>query len=340
MKYLLIILGFLMTLLPLQAASARSYDDALRKAGGRKPIVLFCYGANYDKVSEQAYETFIRKRGIANAVRLAVFLEVPVYQMPNEKEQKEWQKIMGKNSLPGGIWSYPCLAVLDSSGSLRGVVQGADQMKDPETAALALQEILAAFDDQEDLLKKAVKASGNKRLSLLAQAADIQAMMPSSLSGATPFNPTTVVEALQPMSHEEANNYVRQLITSGYYSRRQRQEIMAAYAGHLRRNGASANRLRAVYTEMRNIDPDSIYGAYAEGAIALWVVPKEEDPSLDTPYKTLAQRQAEEKAKKGDSSTTGTPDDEGWTPMGSSKKNEPTGTTDDEGWTPMGSSKK
>ena len=339
MKYLFIILGFLMTLLPLQAATARSYDDALRKAGGRKPIVLFCYGANYDKVSEQAYESFVRKRGIANAVRLSVFLEVPVYQLPNEKERKEWQKVMGKHSLPGGIWSYPCLAVLDGSGALRGVVQGADQMKNPETASLALQELLVAFDDQEDLIKKAVKASGNKRLALLAQAADVQAKMPASLSGGTPFNPITVVEALQPMNHEEANNYVRQLISSGYYSRRQRQEIMAAYAGHLRRNGASANRLRAVYTEMRNIDPTSIYGAYAEGAIALWVVPKEENPALDNPYKTLAQRQAEEQAKKGSSSPSGTPDDEGWTPMGSSKKNGVSGTPDDKGWTPLGSSK-
>ena len=340
MKNLLIILVCLITLLPVHAVTARSYDDALSKAGGRKPVVLFCYGANYDKVSEQTYETFIRKRGIMNAVRSAVFLEVPVYQMPNEKEQKAWQKVMGKHSLPGGIWSYPCLAVLDGSGSLRGVVQGAEQMKDPDTAAAALGELLAAFDDQEDLIKKAVKSSGNKRLSLLAQAADVQAFLPSSFSGGTPFDPITVVEALQPMTHEEANNYVRQLITSGYYSRRQRQEIMAAYAGHLRRNGASANRLRAVYTEMRNIDPTSIYGAYAEGAINLWVRPKEENPALDTPYKTLAQRQAEEKAKKGGSSTpSGTPDDEGWTPMGSSKKGGVTGTPDDKGWTPMGSSK-
>ncbi|MBR1996780.1 MAG: hypothetical protein IJ993_00035 [Akkermansia sp.] len=339
MKSLLLILSVMLTLLPLHAATARSYDDALRKASGGKPIVLFCYGANYDKVSEQAYETFIRKRGIANATRQCVFLEVPVYQLPNEKEKKEWQKVMGKHTLPAGIWSYPCLAVVDSSGSLRGVVQSAEEMKNPETATAALNKLLLAFDDQEKILKKAVRASGSKRMGLLAQAADEQATLPSSLSGGTPFDPVTVVEALQPMTHEEANNYVRQLIASGYYSRRQRQEIMAAYAGHIRRNGGSANRLRAIYTEMRNIDPTSIYGAYAEGAIALWVVPKEEDPSLDKPYKTLAQRQAEEKKKQesGGSTPTGSTDDEGWTPMGSSKKpGADTKQTDG----PMGSTKK
>lgn len=323
MKYLLIIFSFLMWVLPLHAVTARSYDDALGKSNGKKPIVLFCYGANYDKVSEKAYESFIRKRGIHVATKSAVLLEVPIYQMPNEKEQKEFRKVMGNHSLPGGIWSYPCLVVLDGSGALRGIVQSAEEMKNPETASAALTEVLAAFDEQEDLIKKAVRAKNEKRASLLAQAADVQAVMPAAVSGATPFDPITVVEALQTMSHEEANNYVRQMISSGFYSRRQRQEIMAAYAGHLRRNGASANRLRAVYTEMRNIDPDSIYGAYAEGAIALWVVPKEQDPSKDTPYKTLAQREAEEKAKNAKDKTAspmGTPDDEGWTPMGSSKK--------------------
>lgn len=335
MKYLFTILGLLLMVAPLQAATARNYEDALRKSGGRKPVVLFCYGANYDKVSEQTYETFIRKRGIASAVRSAVLLEVPVYQLPNEKEQKEWKKIMGKHSLPGGIWSYPCLAVLDGAGALRGVVQSAEDMKTPEAACAALEKLLVAFDDQEDLLRKAVKASGNKRLSYMAQAADVQATMPASIGGATPFDPVTVVEALQPLNHEEANNYVRQLVASGYYSRRQRQEIMAAYAGHVRRSGGSANRLRAIYTEMRNIDPTSIYGAYAEGAIELWVKPKEDNPALDNPYKTLAQRQAEEKAKKNSGDDAG--DDDSWTPMGSSKKpGESTEQTDG----PMGSTKK
>jgi hypothetical protein len=52
--------------------------------------------------------------------------------------------------------------------------------------------------------------------------------------------------------------------------------MMAAYAGHLRRGEegrtpASKEFLRALYTEMRNIDPKSTYGAYAEGALVIWV---------------------------------------------------------------------
>ena len=33
--------------------SAAEYQTALGKASDRKPVVLFCYGANYDKVSEE-----------------------------------------------------------------------------------------------------------------------------------------------------------------------------------------------------------------------------------------------------------------------------------------------
>lgn len=346
MKFLLTLLTFCTVTLSLSAENVRSFDDALLRSSGKKPVVLLCYGANYDQVSAQKVQELKKDRKMTQLLRHCVVLEVPVYQLPNEKEQKEWKKIMGKHSLPAGIWSYPCLAVLDSRGHLRGVVQSAAELETPETAAAALATLLDAYDDQEKLLHGAVKASEGKRLGLLAQAADVPAILPADIA-APGFDPVQVVEALQPMSHEEANNYIRNLISSGYYSRRQRQEIMAAYAGHLRRNGASANRLRAVYTEMRNIDPSSIYGAYAEGAIALWVTPKEEDPSKDTPYKTLAQREAEQK-KSAQSADASTPDDDGWTPMGSTKN--PAETTkdstpnaapdDDDGWTPMGSTKK
>ena len=48
---------------PLQAAIARTYPDALAKTG-KHPIVIFIYGANYDKVSERTYEDFIKKNNI------------------------------------------------------------------------------------------------------------------------------------------------------------------------------------------------------------------------------------------------------------------------------------
>lgn len=284
-----IVILSLATASSLMAISAKTYQAALNKAKGNRPVVMFCYGANYDKVSLKTKEAFDKSPKIRQAARKAVYLEVPIYQLPNEKEKKEYEKVMGKSRLPGGIWSYPCLAVLDGAGNLRGIVQSADEMKDPETAAESLKELLASYTDQEKLLKKAIKASGGRQAKLLAQAADIQLNLPGNplggrlgkddigISARFNFDPLSVVEKLQPMSLAAANDYVRNMISQGCYSRRQRQEIMAAYAGHVRRNGGSTNRLRAIYTEMRNIDPNSIYGAYAEGALEIWVDAREKE---------------------------------------------------------------
>lgn len=283
---------------PARAAVVSSYPEALAKAGD-KPIVIFLYGANYDKLSMKTYEEFIRKNKIAPAVRRCVFLVVPIYQNPTADEQKKYDKIMGKKHLPGGIWSYPCLAVVDSRGKLRGIVQSAREMKSVETATAALEPLLKAFEQQEKLLSKAERASGARRADLILQASNINLTLPDGvgaekndnrrrrgnkdddigLQNRLSFNPIAVVEKLQIMTFEEADAYIRGMVAEGCYSRRQRQELMAAYAGHLRRNGASPERLRALYTEMRNLDPDSMYGAYAEGAIALWVEKKSFDPS-------------------------------------------------------------
>lgn len=283
---------------PLRAAVVHSYSEALSKAGD-KPIVIFLYGANYDKLSMKIYDEFIKKNRILPAVRKSIFLVVPVYQNPTPEEKKKYAKIMGEKKLPGGIWSYPCLAVVDSHGKLRGIVQSAQEMKDLESAVAALKPMLDAFEKQEKLLGKAERASGARKADLILQASNINLTLPDGvgkeknnnrrgrgemdddigLKNRMSFDPIAVVEKLQIMSFEEADAYIRGMIAEGCYSRRQRQEMMAAYAGHLRRNGASAERLRALYTEMRNLDPNSMYGAYAEGAIALWVEKKAFDPS-------------------------------------------------------------
>ncbi len=291
---------------PLQAAIARTYPDALAKTG-KHPIVIFIYGANYDKVSERTYDAFVKKNKIMPYLRQATFLEMPLYQMPSDRERKDMEKRLGNKRLPGGIRSYPCLAVVDAAGNLRGVVQKPEEMKDPEVALAALRVLLDNFYAQEKILDKARKAKGEKRADLLLAASDIDLRLPggllndddkrnldggSGLGNRVDFDPLSVVEALQTKSYAEANAHVRQMMASGGYSKLQRQMIMAAYAGHLRRGGegrppASKEWLRALYTEMRNIDPDSTYGAYAEGALVIWV---EGGTLTDTPIPTEINR--------------------------------------------------
>ncbi|MBR5330639.1 MAG: hypothetical protein IKV13_04030 [Akkermansia sp.] len=279
-------IALLVGLLPAKAAIARTYPDALAKAG-KHPIVIFIYGANYDKVGQKAHEEFVKKNKISPFIKQATFLEMPLYQQPNEREKKDMEKRLGNKRLPGGIWSYPCLAVVDSGGNLRAVVQKPEEMKDPEVALAALKVHLDNFYKQEKILERARKAKGDRKADHLLEAADIDIAMPGNILGKNAdgdaglgnrvsYDPTSLVEALQIMSFDEANAHVRKMMAQGGYSKLQRQMMMAAYAGHLRRGGekkqtASKERLRALYTEMRNIDPKSTYGAYAEGALVIWV---------------------------------------------------------------------
>ena len=291
MKKLVQFLGVLLLVaVPAKAAIARTYPDALAKTG-KNPIVIFIYGANYDKVSQNAYEEFVKKNKISPFVRQATFLEMPLYQQPNDREKKDMEKRLGNKRLPRGIWSYPCLAVVDAKGNLRGVVQKPEEMKDPQTALAALKIHIENFYKQEKWLEKARKAKGEKKAEFLLEAANIDLNMPNDvlsksekqnledeagLGNRMGFDPTSLVEALQIKAYDQANAHVRKMMAQGGYSKLQRQMMMAAYAGHLRRGGenmapASKERLRALYTEMRNIDPKSTYGAYAEGALVIWV---------------------------------------------------------------------
>ncbi len=314
---------------PLHAGIARTYPDALAKAG-KHPIVIFIYGANYDKVSERTYEAFVKKNKIMPYIRQATFLEMPLYQMPSDRERKDMEKRMGNKRLPGGIRSYPCLAVVDSAGNLRGIVQKPEEMKDPETALAALKTLLDNYYAQEKILDRARKAKGEKRADLLLAASDIDLRLPSGLlsnedkknldggsglGNRVDFDPLSVVETLQTKSFAEANAHIRQMMASGGYSKLQRQMIMAAYAGHLRRGGeerkpASKEWLRALYTEMRNIDPDSTYGAYAEGALVIWV---EGGKLTDTPVPAEINRidnRTDDGNSSGSSSTISASDDD------------------------------
>ncbi len=259
------------------AAQSRTFADALKKAGKDRPVVMFCYGANYDKMSEKAYDTYIKKheKNMQRVLNKAIYVVVPVYQEPDDKEKKEYERVMGNRQLPGGVWSIPCFAVVDGNGAVRGAVQSREEMEDPVKASEALARLLEDFDKQQKLLNQAEHASGARRQEQLQREA--LAFTDLRVPNHTLFDPSQngIVEKLQVMTIQEANAFIRSTLAKGAYSPVERQMVMAAYAGHVRREKGSANLLRAIYTEMRNIAPNTTYGAYAEGAIELWVKPRE-----------------------------------------------------------------
>lgn len=280
----------------LHAAQSRTYADALKRAGGKKPVVLFCYGANYDDYSLKVRDEFInnRRSPVFKVLSREIFVVVPVYQLPDDREKKEHDKVMGGRRLPGGIWSYPSLTVVDGQGNFRGAVQSSDLIADPEKAATALSELLEDFKEQERILDRAEKASGSNKNKLMREALNISDVRVPGHKSCDPAN-DGLVQALQKKSIADANNHVRSIINNNNFTKLERQMILSAYAGHVRRNKGPIPLLRAIYTEMRNIDPKSSYAAYAEGAIELWVVPHE----VDTSAKPRPDKEKEDSEKPG-----------------------------------------
>lgn len=266
----------------LSAFPVRTYQDGLNKVGNDKPLVVFCYGANFDKVGPEMYNKYIKKtnHALGRVLSKETYVVVPVFQMPTEAEKREHEKVMGKHRLPGGIWSFPCLAVVDGKGNFRGAVQSSEELKDPDTAAAALSSLLADFRRQQKLLDESERHKGANKTKLLREALSISSVRVPGHKSVDPAN-DGLGEKLQVMDLERANAHVRNLIASNNYTLLERQMILVAYAGHMRRNNGSVARLRAIYTEIRNIDPKSIYGLYAMGAIQLWVEPQEKDKGAE-----------------------------------------------------------
>ncbi len=265
------------------ASQSRTFEDALKKAGKDKAFVMFCYGANYDDISIKMYEMYIKKheKNMYRILNSTNYLVVPVYQQPDEKEKREYERVMGKRGLPGGVWSIPCFAVVDGNGNVRGAVQAREELDDPVKAAAALTKLLNDFEEQQKLLKRAERASGKHKEELQREALSYTDLR---VPNHALFDPSQngVVQKLQIMSIPEANSYIRKLLAEGTYSPVERQMVMAAFAGHVRREKGPVALLRALYTEMRNIDPTSTYGIYAEGALEIWVEPLEKEASSDT----------------------------------------------------------
>ncbi len=268
-----------------QAATARNYPDALEMAKDNKAIIAFCYGANYDKISEAKHKEFVKGRKLLRGLGSQVFIEIPIYQMPDKKERRERDKIMGGKNLPGGIYSYPSIAIISGDGTLRAVIQSSEEMKDLETAKKHLDECIEQFKAQQKILTRIDGTKSSKLAERLVEAADIGLTIPShytkQLEGSKDdkgygkrfsfsWEPL-LVEMDKQEGYGDAIRYIRGIMDGGIYTKIQRQELLAVLTGHLRRSGAPRGMLLALYYEMHAIDPDSAYGSYALEAIRIWL---------------------------------------------------------------------
>ncbi len=279
----LILMGMLGTPL-LQAGRASTYPDALRKAGDNG-AVLFCYGVGWDELSDKAYQDYIKSHKIDRAARAAVVLPIPLYDNPTADEKKNFDRVMGGKSLPGGIRTVPSMVIVDENGNFRASVEGSDVMGEPEKALDELAQKLKNIREQNKLLGLSERAKGERKLRLLSDAFDLGPTIPdkylkdlppdpkhdkNGYSAKLRFDPIALVASLQGKSLQDAEAQVRGMMELKSFTPKQRQLMYAALAGHFRRSGGTSAQLKQLYEEMHAVDPDSMYGAYAKEAMRLW----------------------------------------------------------------------
>lgn len=269
-----------------QAAKASSLEDAYAKTKD-KPIMVYCYAANFNESSDALYKDFIQRRKLIRGINTMTYLELPIYQNPSKTEQRKSEKALGKEKQPSGIFTLPSIIILDKDKNVRGYIRDPEVMRDAERANTELKKLITAYDKQQKLLKKADSLKSKTKSELIAEASDLGAefnlSIPASASAAAASNDagnkngyearfTYAFDSVLPIldkveDNNEATKTIRQMMSKGKYSSRQQQEMLCILTGHLRRNGASASELRPLYQEMNKIDPKSAFGSYAEECI-------------------------------------------------------------------------
>ncbi len=269
-----------------EAAKARSLEDAFGKSTDR-PIMVYCYPANFNEFSEKQYKEYIQRKKLIKGISGLTYVELPIFQNPDKKEQREEAKTRGKVDLPARIYNLPCVIILDKDKNLRGYIRDSKTMSNAELANKELKELIDIFGKQQKLLGRAEKMTRSKKGEYVIEAEDLGAgrnlVMPATATQAAAASDAgnkegyaaryslsfedILPELDKTDSNAQATQLIRGMMKKGKYSNIQQQELLCMLTGHLRRNGASASELRALYQEMYKADPKSMYGAFAEECI-------------------------------------------------------------------------
>lgn len=266
-----------------EAAKAKDLQTAYEKAKDN-PIMVYCYAANFNEASEDHYKEFMKRRKLTRGISSLLYVELPVYQNPDKSEAKKQASELGNVGMPSGMWTLPCVLILDKDKNLRGSIRDWETLSDVEKSNEKLKELITTYKKQQNMLNSCERTKSSRKAEIIAEAADlgeaVGLSVPASYGAAAAavakdgygarftFNWENLLPELDKLEdHTAATNYIKGMMNAGKYSKKQQQELLCALTGHLRRGGAKAAKLKELYTEMYKIDPKSVYGSYAEECI-------------------------------------------------------------------------
>lgn len=273
----------------------KSYEQAL-KAEPNDGIVVFLYGPDWEKKGPELLTTLWKNSKIRSACGGANMVAIPIYQRPNEKETKEAQERGKGFKRMNHVRSIPALVLQTSSGEDYYAIYGDELNRSAEKVADLMKSKFELYKQRRTIMKKAEKAKGRAKARAYGEAAAIEGIFPPKdaakiirendpnleepLSARAVFDIyKLMVDATTPdnknpskkiFTVEEALAQYRKLMEGDKYTSAQKQEIIAATAGYLRRKKYDQAKVKKMYEEMLALDPDSVWGAYAKSALKAW----------------------------------------------------------------------
>lgn len=284
---------------PVFAAREVKNFDVAKKIAPADGIIVFLYGANWDKRGTAMLKTLWEKK-IKPAAGNAAVIDLPVYQNPTEREKKKAAEKWCGWRTPK-IFSYPCIVMLSDKAHKYAIIQGSDILDDPDKVVALFKAKLELYRKQAKLVSQAEKAKGLRKAELYGQASCILGIDPpfealkrikeSDPKGETPYAKRLEFDVYKlmvdeqyfndkepekkMMSVQEGLDRLKKLTSDDTYLPWQKQEMYGATTGFLRRQKYDNAKLKKLYEEMIAIDPDSEWANYAKESIRLWCTPKE-----------------------------------------------------------------
>lgn len=270
--------------------------EAARKRNPKDGILVFFYGTGWDARSDAMLKSFWGHPEIKKACGDAAMVTVPVYQRPTEKEKERAQEARAGMRVPH-IYSYPAVVMCDSDGNKYYLLQGDEIFEDRDVVAKTIKDKLELYRKQKEILKKAEKAKGLAKAKLYGEAMiegidypkdAAKVMKECDPNNELPYGRRLefdVFKLITDKIHKDPDNKEAKMLTADEavalvtklaiedettYLPWQRQELLSACAGHLRRLDKTDSRIKTLHKKIKDIDPDSVWAAFVEDSEEIW----------------------------------------------------------------------
>jgi hypothetical protein len=293
MKKLIRIVSLIAALAPLTASAyikANSVEEAKTRVTDDGYVVV-TYAEGWDKYSKKTARQLMEHTAIKKALgKNTMLLTLGVPDVSTKKDHEENKARFGHLDLSFPN-SYPAFIFYNKDGHrLADVCVSFEERKHPKKLARRISEVLDAAARQRQLLAQAETAGGVEKARLLGQAAAVPGLRhpanvarrireadPDDRSRMHEFVtlnlPHRAIDTASTENWQATLSEIKEMMSIPLLTTEHKQQLCCIMIGLLRRHGGPQHlpALKETISQLRELDPDSIWGKSADDAARLWV---------------------------------------------------------------------